>query len=137
MGLIVQDDQPYAHLTARGRRVLDGKGVIQTSTPELDDACEAIGLVPTEFVDLSEMPMTHGRHHHVAIQWAGGVFWLDMSEQTNHFCVDVRTYRGKELEPTGVFSIEDGRRVELEGLARADVLGHRAVKMPILLTDKP
>jgi hypothetical protein len=31
-------------------------------------------------------------HQHVAIAWRGGVIWLDMSDQSDHFCVDVRQF---------------------------------------------
>lgn len=31
-------------------------------------------------------------HTHMAIAWRGGVIWLDMSEQADHFCIDVRQF---------------------------------------------
>jgi hypothetical protein len=58
------------------------------------------------------------RHQHVAIAWRGGVIWLDMSDQSDHFCVDVRQFvasdvEGVELAGQGVFTIVNGRRQAL------------------------
>jgi hypothetical protein len=61
------------------------------------------------------------KHRHVAIAWEGGVVWLDMSVQSDHFCIDVRqfvpdeegtqpTEHGVQLAGQGVFTIVNGRR---------------------------
>lgn len=76
-------------------------------------------------------------HRNVAIAWEGGVTWLRMCELADHFCIDVESYdHAGNLQPTGVFAIDQGRRVELNGETRTRVLGHEAVRMPILLIDK-
>jgi hypothetical protein len=126
--------------------------VDQTLSPGLDAACEELGIVPHEYIDLRGTPVNGveppsvkdqppGWHRHVVIEWEGGLIWLDTSEQSNHFCIDVRQYALGERIRMGVFAIEDGRRLELQGTEysrlRDTVLGHRAVDMPILLTDKP
>lgn len=77
----------------------------------------------------------YSNHVHVAIAWAGGVLWLDMSDLDDHYCIDVRQFRGDKVAATGVFSIVDGRRTELPDTG-VKAHGFPAVFMPILLTDK-
>lgn len=75
------------------------------------------------------------QHRHVAIEWEGGVLWLDMSDLGDHYCIDVRQFRSEQVVATAVFSIVDGRRVTLPATG---IEAHRwpAVFMPILLMDK-
>jgi hypothetical protein len=75
-------------------------------------------------------------HRHVALEWEGGVLWLDMSDLGDHFCIDVRQFRGRRIVPTGVFGIQDGLRVGLDEQATAEAHGWPALHSPILLTDK-
>jgi hypothetical protein len=80
---------------------------------------EAYPVIPPE-------PEEGQRHQHIAIAWRGGVIWLDMSDQSDHFCVDVRQFvetpidRDVELAGQGVFTIVNGRRKALDGEALAD-----------------
>jgi hypothetical protein len=55
---------------------------------------QAMGIDANVRVDLLDAPRSDDghRHRHVAIEWEGGVLWLDMSEQSDHFCVDVRQF---------------------------------------------
>jgi hypothetical protein len=77
-------------------------------------------------------------HQHVAIAWRGGVIWLDMSDQSDHFCVDVRQFvetpidRDVELAGQGVFTIVNGYRQRLAQDARP---GHSPSTEPLLDPD--
>ena|ERR1044072_8543456 len=80
-------------------------------------------------------------HRHLAIEWEGGVLWLDMSDLVDHYCVDVRQFRGDRIAATGVFGIENGRSFTLDNHKLPEdqrVLAHGwpATFMPILLMDK-
>lgn len=100
---------------------------------KIDAAAEAMEIRPNH--TLWAPPPEDGgkhRHTHVAIEWAGGVIWLDMSEQHDHFCIDVRNFvephadlpapaqyadqkysTDCNLAGTGVFTIVNGRRQSL------------------------
>lgn len=80
-------------------------------------------------------------HRHVAIEWEGGVLWLDLSDLSDHYCIDVRQFRGDKTAATAMWSIINGRRVVLDDAdvpedERVKAHGHPAAFMPILLMDK-
>lgn len=116
-------------------------------TPRIDNAEKQMGTEADVRLDIRHRqhidnegkrvpgPMAQGNHRHVAIEWEGGVLWLDMSDLFDHFCIDVRQFRDGDEIAQGIFAIEDGRRV---GFEETDVkaVGHNAAFMPILLTDK-
>lgn len=79
--------------------------------------------------------LEQGNHRHVAIEWEGGVLWLDMSDLFDHYCIDVRQFRDGDEIAQGVFAIENGGRISIEE-TKVKAHGHNAVFMPILLTDK-
>lgn len=102
---------------------------------------DAMGIPADHTIDLSGLDFT--KHRHVAIHWAGGVLWLDMSDRNDHYCIDVRQFDSKQCvrQPMGVFGIQGGRRVDLDDSnvppgQRKLVHGWPAISMPILLTDK-
>jgi hypothetical protein len=80
---------------------------------------EAYGFNPVYTLDISDQ--------HVCIKWAGGEVWLDMSEQSDHFCIDVRQLRAPlmefnestplapapQMKGQGAFTIVNGRRQSL------------------------
>lgn len=74
-------------------------------------------------------------HTHLAIEWAGGVLWLDMSDLGDHYCIDVRQFRGGRLAATGTWAIVNGRRAQLDDYD-AEAHGWPAAFMPILIMDK-
>lgn len=62
-------------------------------TPAVANAEEAMGIPADLRIDVtSQLTRSAGEHVHLAIEWAGGVLWLDMSEQHDHFCVDTRQF---------------------------------------------
>lgn len=76
-------------------------------------------------------------HRHVALEWEGGVLWLDMSQLSGHFCVDVRQFvpaedGGTELAGQGVFTMVNGRR---QCLAQEVAPGHAPSTEPLLDPD--
>lgn len=91
--------------------------------PAIAAAEDAMGFEAHTRVDLSVQPREDGHHHrHVAIEWEGGVIWLDLSEQLDYYCVDVRQFVPAdtsvregvtELAGQGVFTIVNGRRLQL------------------------
>lgn len=107
-------------------------------TDAISEAQEAMGVKADHTLVLDE-PTRRGdatQHRHVAIAWEGGVLWLDMSDLGDHFCIDVRQFDAVgNIVPTGVFAIEDGRRVGFDDTG-VKAVGHPAVGMPILLRDK-
>lgn len=74
-------------------------------------AQESMLLKPDLCVYEPELAPSRGAHSHIAIAWRGGVVWLDMSQQRDHFCIDVRQFNPDgEMKGTGVFTIVNGRR---------------------------
>lgn len=68
-------------------------------------------------IDLKSEPKPEGTdHRHVALEWEGGVVWLDMSVQSDHFCIDIRQFNEDgEMKGQGVFTMVSGYRQSLGG----------------------
>lgn len=94
-------------------------------TPALAAACEGMEIEPDAFIDVRDVEPAEGRkHQHVAIQWQGGVIWLDMSHLTNHYCIDVRQFNEDgEMKGQGFFTIVNGCRAALGGNGLKDTEG--------------
>lgn len=101
-------------------------------TPAAAAAERAMGFEADVRVDLRgerRHPSSHDGscfHRHVALEWEGGVLWLEVSDQGDHYCVDVRQFvpaagevpvdddeSGLHLAGQGVFTIVNGRRQAL------------------------
>lgn len=105
------------------------------STPEIIAAAEAMEVELSVTLDVRDAPRTpSGYHRHVAIQWEGGVIWLDMfifeNSKDPHYCIDMRQFNpDNEMKGQGVFSIVNGRRStmtpELQDTEGRTVKGHR------------
>lgn len=99
-------------------------------TPALAEAQKGMELNADVFIDVRDSQYTdrngvHGvhpdsiktgmpeaSHRHVCIQWEGGVLWLDMSNQGDHFCIDARQFNPDgEMKGQGTFGIVNGQRV--------------------------
>lgn len=66
-------------------------------------------------LDVRSEPIPEGQtHRHVAIEWEGGVLWLNMSVQSDHYCIDVRQFNEDgEMKGQGAFAIVNGQRQSL------------------------
>lgn len=86
-------------------------------TPDVTIPEAAYNIKPDAVVDLRGSapvnPSNISKHKHVIVQWEGGELWLDMSEQSNHFCVDVRQFNpdDKMMKGQGAFTIVNGSRM--------------------------
>jgi hypothetical protein len=98
-------------------------------------AIEAMGFVPDTLINLLGDPKTppHGPgqreyQRHVAIEWEGGVIWLNLfdfatgdyegEKENRHFCIDVRQFNSAgRVKGQGVFTMSRGYRgvVGVEG----------------------
>ena len=105
------------------------------------------GITPNVVVDLAEHPRLNdeevSKHDHVVIRWAGGEIWLDMSEQSDHFCIDIRQFNpDNEMKAQGYFTIVNGARgsqaEELEDTSGTVVQSHgwNGGYVATLITDK-
>jgi hypothetical protein len=86
-------------------------------------AIEAMGFVPDTLINLLGDPKTppHGPgqreyQRHVAIEWEGGVIWLNLfdfatgdyegEKENRHFCIDVRQFNSAgKVKGQGVFTM--------------------------------
>ena len=120
---------------------MDDKNI--TRTPSLIDvAVEAMGFEPETTINLLDTPKTPahregGREYqrHVAIEWEGGVLWLNMFDFVNyedaenpHFCIDVRQFNSAgQVKGEGVFTMSRGYRGSIATIAnKADVVDDAA-----------
>lgn len=102
---------------------------------DIDVIAEQMEVQPHVTLDVCDAPRTEsGYHRHVAIQWEGGVIWLDMMIFENirspHYCIDVRQFNpNAEMKGQGVMSIVNGRQHrfidELTDTEGRVVKGHR------------
>lgn len=101
-------------------------------TDNIKTAEEAMGFEADTKISLLDTPKTPnpregGREYqrHVAIEWEGGVLWLNMFDFVNypdaespHFCIDVRQFNSAgKVKGEGVFAMARGYRstVGLQG----------------------
>lgn len=71
---------------------------------------EQYGVTPSVAVTDARTP-NDAEHEHVFIAHNGGLLWLDISEQSDHHCVDVRQFNEDgRLKGQGYFTIVNGRR---------------------------
>jgi hypothetical protein len=93
-------------------------------TGNIITAEQAIGFTADTYVNLLAEPKTppHGPgqreyQRHVAIEWEGGVLWLNMfdfatgdyegTEEQRHFCIDVRQFNSAgKIKGQGVFTMD-------------------------------
>jgi len=100
------------------------------------------GFNGTVLMAPEERPSLEMNHRHVAIEWEGGVLWLDQSDLGDHYCIDVRWFDSEGNErPIGIMAIEGGRRIELDNSKVPDEAlifnhGFPAAHMPIMMVDK-
>lgn len=76
-------------------------------------------IKPDAVVDLRGVapanPPEISGHRHVVVEWEGGTVWLDMSAQTDHYCIDVRQFDpAGEEKGQGVFTIVNGRQAKMD-----------------------
>jgi hypothetical protein len=102
---------------------LDGKAA---ATDNIKTAEEAMGFEADTRINLLDEPMSepHGPgqrqyQRHIAIEWEGGVLWLNTfdfvnTEETDgekHFCIDVRQFNSAgKVKGEGVFTMSRGYR---------------------------
>jgi hypothetical protein len=92
-------------------------------TDNIRKAEEAMGFQADTRINLLEEPKTPSRvedapsyQRHVAIEWEGGVLWLNMFDFNNvserpHFCIDVRQFNSAgKVKGEGVFTMARGYR---------------------------
>ena len=105
-------------------RGLEGKGSIVTDN--IRKAEEAMGFSADTRINLLTEPKTPARgegqteyQRHVAIEWEGGVIWLNMFDFVNgytesehpHYCIDVRQFNSAgKVKGEGVFTMARGYR---------------------------
>ena len=113
---------------------MDDKNI--TRKPSMIDvAADAMGFEPDTTVNLMDEPMTppHGPgqrryQRHVAIEWEGGVIWLNLFDFVNnydsdkpHFCIDVRQFNSDgKVKGQGVFTMARGYRGSIGTLREQD-----------------
>jgi hypothetical protein len=107
---------------------------------QTEQATAFMGFAPTHTLKVSTADNGHD-HVHVAIEWEGGVLWLDMSDLVDHYCIDVRQLRDGDEIPMGTFALQAGRRMTLDQSniptdERLTAYGWPACEMPVLLTEK-
>ena len=113
-------------------------------TKNIRTAIEAMGIEPNTIVNLLDHPKTppHGPgqreyQRHVAIEWEGGVIWLNMfdfatgdyegEKDDRHFCIDVRQFNSAgKVKGEGVFTMARGYRGSIVNERNPD----RADKLP-------
>lgn len=55
------------------------------------------------------------KHKHIMIEWEGGTIWLDMSVQTDHYCIDIRQFNPDgEMKGQGAMTIVNGHRMQFK-----------------------
>ena len=101
-------------------------------TNNMHKAIEAMGFDPDTKINLLDEPMTptgpnspRQYQRHVAIEWEGGVLWLNMFDfseagEKPHYCIDVRQINSDgKVKGQGVFTMARGYRgsIGLQGAA--------------------
>lgn len=106
-----------AEMILRGCVDLDGKAA---ATDNIRKAEQAMGFAADTRINLLDEPMTPAHEdyrqyqRHIAIEWEGGVIWLNMFDFTTsdyagdypHFCIDVRQFNSAgQVKGEGVFTM--------------------------------
>jgi hypothetical protein len=130
---------------------LDGSDPVSSN---MQVACMEMGFVPDTMINLLGDPKTpahtpDGREYqrHVAIEWEGGVLWLNMFDfvrgyeaNEKHYCIDVRQFNSAgRVKGQGVFTMSRGYRGSIATMEGGDemVKGHdwNGGYLVALLTD--
>lgn len=87
-------------------------------TDKIRKAEQAMGFAADTRINLLDEPMTPSRiedapsyQRHVAIEWEGGVIWLNMFDLSSvdkhpHYCIDVRQFNSAgQVKGEGVFTM--------------------------------
>jgi hypothetical protein len=106
-------------------------------TDNIKTAEEAMGFEANTRINLLDEPMVPGDgdrpsyQRHIAIEWEGGVIWLNTFDLTNgenpHYCIDVRQFNtAGQVKGEGVFTMARGYRGSIAAQEKQEnaVKGH-------------
>ena len=121
---------------------LDGRAAATDNIKTAEQAMDFEADTRINLLDEPQSPTAYSDHNqyqrHVAIEWEGGVLWLNMFDFVTgyeaaepHYCIDIRQFNSAgKVKGQGVFTMARGYRgmVGIEGASKDDaemVKGHK------------